>query len=141
MSLERVLGGPVAYSIDGFITVELVRELLTRDHKELSLSLGDINRLQKFINMARSEALFLDYPKASSAIQAYATSNDSICLVMDVMCVFLEDGGTIGSQAFQKVIRGLVDKGHLQSSIISYMEKRGWLKAEEIQVNLDGMQV
>jgi len=119
-------------------TSTLVNGLLAKNPGNLSFD--DIDRLQNFVNKGRSMILLENHPQLEGIFASHAIEDTR--KVLDILLCFIEEGGTIGSATFRKMVDGMIGKGMVTPAIIDVLTNHRFLLPDRLPtLNADGVAV
>jgi len=119
-------------------TSTLLNGLLQKDAGTLTLS--ELDRLQQYVNKGRSLVLLKEYPQLESIFGIHALGDRTE--VTDILLCFIEEGGTIGSDLFRRMVHGMIDRRKLSPAVIDVLQRNQFLLPPPIpSTNLDGVSV
>jgi len=119
-------------------TNTLLKGLL--DKNPGSLSISELDLLQQFINKGRSIMLLEQHPQLEGIFALNAIDQAQKSDVVDILMCFMEEGGTVGSQHFTKMVEGMVEKGLVSPAIVNVLIKNRFMLPGPIpDYNSDGV--
>ena len=116
----------------------LVRGIVAKNPGNLSVD--EIDQLQQFVNKGRSMMLLDSHPQLEGIFSIHSIGNQR--QVTDILLCYLEEGGAIGSNSFQKMVDRMVTKGMLTPAIVDVLQRNRFLLPGPLpSVNADGVAV
>lgn len=107
-----------------------------------SLTVAELDQLQQFINKGRSMILLDKHPQLEGIFSIHAVDAINSQSVVDIVVCFLEEGGTIGSPNFQKMVDGMVTRGMVSPAIVDVLQRNRFLLPGPLpSLNADGVAV
>jgi hypothetical protein len=121
-------------------TNTLLKGLL--DKNPGSLSMEELDSLQQFINKGRSIMLLEQHPQLEGIFAMHAINQLQKNDVVDILLCFMEEGGTVGSQQFTKMVEGMIAKNLVSTAIVNSLTKNRFMLPGPVpNLNADGVTV
>ena len=118
-------------------TAMLLNGLLDKDPG--SLTIHELDKLQQFTNKGRSLVLLREHPQLEGIFSLHAFKHKSENVVDIVLC-FLEEGGSLGSQRFTKLVEQMIKRELVSPAIIDVLVRNRFLLPGPIpNYNQDGV--
>ncbi len=120
-----------------FKSSTLINGLLSKDPGQLTMT--ELDQLQHFVNKGRSMVLLDNHPQLEGIFSIHSLGADSR-KILDILLCFLEEGGSIGSTGFRKMVDGMISKRMVTPAIVDVLERNRFLLPNPIQpANADGV--
>lgn len=105
-----------------------------------SLTFSELDSLQQFINKGRSIMLLEQHPQLEGIFALHASDQSKKNDVVDILLCFIEDGGSVGSQPFTKMVEAMIIKGMVSPAIVNTLIKNRFMLPGPIpNYNADGV--
>ena len=116
----------------------LLKGLLDKNPGGLSIS--DLDSLQQYINKGRSIMLLEQHPQLEGIFALHALDQAQKSDVVDILLCFMEEGGTVGSQQFTKMVEGMIQRHLVSPAIANTLVKNRFMLPGPIpNYNADGV--